>query len=54
MSDIVYESPDKDGFSKIGPYATDSYFLVLSIWFFTFSVFFCFFFFFYTYNSFVL
>ena len=26
MSDMVYESPDKDGF---GPYATDSYSLVL-------------------------
>ena len=39
MSDIVYESPDKDGFSNIGPYATDSYSLVLNIWFYTFNVF---------------
>ena len=57
MSDIVYESPDKDGFSKIGPYATDSYSLVLNIWFYTFNVFLFYFFifiFFYTYNSFVL
>jgi hypothetical protein len=29
VSDMVYESPDKDGFSKIGPYATGSYSLVL-------------------------
>jgi hypothetical protein len=29
VSDMVYKSHDKDGFSKIGPYATDSYSLVL-------------------------
>ena len=58
MSDIVYESPDKDGFSKIEPYATDSYSLVLNYGFILLMFFYFiesfYFIFICTYNSFVL